>query len=385
MTTTRARRTRTGRKRRRTRAEILDLPSDPIESAEEAGLRYVSDTGPGIRRRRAGRGFSYTGTDGQRLTDRRQIERIKALAIPPAWTDVWISPTRRGHIQATGRDQKGRKQYRYHPRWHDVRDEVKFGRMVAFAAALPRIRERTEQDLRRQGLPREKVLATVVRLLEKTMMRVGNDEYARDNDSYGLTTLQDEHAEVTSRRVVFRYRGKSGREHETTLDDPRLARIVKRCQELPGQELLQYVDEDGQARDIDSADVNDYLREITGEPFTAKDFRTWAGTVLACMALQEFDAVASEGEAQKNVVAAVKRVAERLGNTTAVCRSSYIHPEVLDAYLDGSMLETLRQRAAKELTEHAGELEAAEAAALGLLQARLAREQRAGGRDRDAA
>jgi DNA topoisomerase I len=385
MTTTRAPKTRAAPKRRRTRAEILDLPSDPVESAEEAGLRYVSDTGPGIRRRRAGRGFSYTGTDGQRLTDRRQIERIKALAIPPAWTDVWISPTRRGHIQATGRDQKGRKQYRYHPRWHDVRDEVKFGRMVAFAAALPRIRERTEQDLRRQGLPREKVLATVVRLLEKTMMRVGNDEYARDNDSYGLTTLQDEHAEVTSRRVVFRYRGKSGREHETTLDDPRLARIVKRCQELPGQELLQYVDEDGQARDIDSADVNDYLREITGEPFTAKDFRTWAGTVLACMALQEFDAVASEGEAQKNVVAAVKRVAERLGNTPAVCRSSYIHPEVLDAYLDGSMLETLRRRAAKELTEHAGELAAAEAAALGLLQARLAREQRAGGRDRDAA
>jgi DNA topoisomerase I len=385
MTTTRAPKTRAAPKRRRTRAEILDLPSDPVESAEEAGLRYVSDTGPGIRRRRAGRGFSYTGTDGQRLTDRRQIERIKALAIPPAWTDVWISPTRRGHIQATGRDQKGRKQYRYHPRWHDVRDEVKFGRMVAFAAALPRIRERTEQDLRRQGLPREKVLATVVRLLEKTMMRVGNDEYARDNDSYGLTTLQDEHAEVTSRRVVFRYRGKSGREHETTLDDPRLARIVKRCQELPGQELLQYVDEDGRARDIDSADVNDYLREITGEPFTAKDFRTWAGTVLACMALQEFDAVASEGEAQKNVVAAVKRVAERLGNTPAVCRSSYIHPEVLDAYLDGSMLETLRRRAAKELTEHAGELAAAEAAALGLLQARLAREQRAGGRDRDAA
>jgi DNA topoisomerase I len=385
MTTTRARRARTGQKRRRTRAEILDLPSDPIESAEEAGLRYVSDTGPGIRRRRAGRGFSYIGTDGQRLTDRRQIKRIKALAIPPAWTDVWISPTRRGHIQATGRDQKGRKQYRYHPRWHDVRDEVKFGRMVAFAAALPQIRERTEQDLRRQGLPREKVLAAVVRLLEKTMMRVGNDEYARDNDSYGLTTLQDEHAEVTSRRVVFRYRGKSGREHETTLDDPRLARIVKRCQELPGQELLQYIDEDGQVRDIDSADVNDYLREITGEPFTAKDFRTWAGTVLACMALQEFDAVASAGEAQKNVVAAVKRVAERLGNTPAVCRSSYIHPQVLDAYLDGSMLETLRQRAAKELTEHAGELESAEAAALGLLQARLAREQRAGGRDRNAA
>lgn len=370
-------------RRRRTRAEILDLPSDPEESAEEAGLRYVNDRGPGIRRRRAGRGFSYIGTDGQRITDRRQVERIKSLAIPPAWTDVWISPTRRGHIQATGRDAKGRKQYRYHPRWHDVRDDVKFGRMLAFAAALPTIRERTEADLRRQGLPREKVLAAVVRLLEKTMIRVGNEEYARDNESYGLTTLQDEHAEVSTRRIVFRYQGKSGREHEATLDDPRLARIVKRCQDLPGQELMQYVDEDGEVRDVDSADVNAYLQEITGEPFTAKDFRTWAGTVLACMALQEFEAVGSDAEAKKNVVEAVKRVAERLGNTPAVCRSSYIHPGILGAYLDGSMLETLRQRAADELAEKGGELEAAEAAALGLLQARLAREQ--GGESRDAA
>lgn len=378
-----SRRNRTARRRRPTRAEILDLPSDPVESAEQAGLRYVSDAGPGIRRRRAGRGFSYIGTDGQVIRDRRQIERIKALAIPPAWTDVWISPTRKGHIQATGRDAKGRKQYRYHPRWHDVRDEVKFGRMVAFAAALPRIRERTEADLRRQGLPREKVLATVVRLLEKTTMRVGNDEYARDNDSYGLTTLQDEHADVTTRRVTFRYRGKSGREHETTLDDPRLARIVGRCQDLPGQELLQYTDDDGTVRDIDSADVNEYLREITGEPFTAKDFRTWAGTVLACMTLQEFERFSTDGEAKRNVVEAVKRVAERLGNTPAVCRSSYIHPEILNAYLDGSMLESLKQMAADELAEAGHELEPTEAAALGLIQARLAREQR--GRDRSAA
>jgi DNA topoisomerase I len=363
------------RPRRRSRADILDLPTDPVESAEEAGLRYVNDTGPGIRRRRSGRGFTYVGVDGARITDRGQLERIRSLAIPPAWTDVWISPTRKGHIQATGRDAKGRKQYRYHPKWHDVRDEVKFGRMLAFAAALPRIRDRTEEDLRRQGLPREKVLAAVVRLLEKTMIRVGNDEYARDNDSYGLTTLQDEHAEVSTRRVVFRFRGKSGREHETTLEDPRLARIVRRCQELPGQELMQYVDEDGSVRDIDSADVNAYLRDITGEPFTAKDFRTWAGTVLACMALQEFEAFGSDTEAKKNVVAAVKRVAERLGNTPAVCRSSYIHPEILGSYLDGSMLETLRQRAADELEDAAHELQPEEAAALGLLQARLAREQ----------
>jgi DNA topoisomerase I len=364
------------RPRRRTRAEILDLPSDPVESAEEAGLRYISDAGPGIRRRRSGRGFSYIGTDGQRIREARLVERIRALAIPPAWEDVWISPTRRGHIQATGRDARGRKQYRYHPRWHSVRDEVKYGRMLAFAEALPAIRERTDADLRRQGLPREKVLAAVVRLLEQTMIRVGNDEYARDNESYGLTTMEDEHAEVSNRRIVFRYRGKSGKEHEATLDHPRLARIVRRCQELPGQQLFQYEADDGSSRDIDSTDVNAYLREITGEDFTAKDFRTWAGTVLACMALQEFKRFESDAEAKTNVVAAVKRVAELLGNTPAVCRSSYIHPDILDSYLDGSMLEALRRRAADKLEETGHELRPEEAAALGLLQARLARETR---------
>jgi len=369
-------RKRSRRPRRLTRAEILDLPSDPVESAEEAGLRYISDAGPGIRRRRSGRGFSYIGTDGQPIRDSRLVERIRALAIPPAWEDVWISPTRRGHIQATGRDARGRKQYRYHPRWHTVRDEVKYGRMLAFAEALPEIRERTAADLRRQGLPREKVLAAVVRLLEKTMIRVGNEEYARDNESYGLTTMEDEHAEVSNRRVVFRYRGKSGKEHEATLEDPRLARIVRRCQELPGQRLFQYEAEDGSTDDIDSNDVNDYLREITGQDFTAKDFRTWAGTVLACMALQEFEAFESDAEAKTNVVAAVKRVAELLGNTPAVSRSSYIHPDILDSYLDGSMLESLRQRAADELADTGHQLLPEEAAALGLLQARLAREAR---------
>lgn len=372
--TGRSRVVRPKRIRRRTRAEILDLPSDPVESAEEAGLRYISDTGPGIGRRRSGRGFSYIGTDAQPMRGSRQLARIRALAIPPAWTDVWISPTRRGHLQATGRDARGRKQYRYHPRWHAVRDEVKYGRMLAFAAALPAIRERTEADLRRQGLPREKVLATIVRLLETTMIRVGNDEYAKENESYGLTTMQNEHAEVSNRRIVFRYRGKSGKDHVTRLEDPRLARIVRRCQELPGQELFQYEDEDGSPRDIGSSDVNDYLREITDEPFTAKDFRTWAGTVLACMALQEFEAFDSDTEAKKNVVEAVKRVAKRLGNTPAVCRSSYIHPEILDSYMDGSMLESLRQRAAEELVDSGAELRPEEAAALGLLQARLARE-----------
>ena len=372
----RGRPARRGRRRRPTRAEILDLPTDPVESAEEAGLRYVSDAGPGIRRRRSGRGFTYLGTDGAPIRDRRQLERIRALAVPPAWTDVWISPTRRGHVQATGRDARGRKQYRYHPRWHAVRDDVKFGRMLAFADALPRIRERTEADLRRQGLPRKKVLAAVVRLLEKTMIRVGNEEYARDNDSYGLTTMEDQHADVSTRRIVFRYRGKSGKEQEASLDDPRLARIVRRCQDLPGQQLFQYVDEDGATCDVDSADVNDYLREISGEPFTAKDFRTWAGTVLACMALQEFEAVDSEAQAKQNVVAAIRRVADRLGNTPAVCRSSYVHPAILDSYLDGTMLASLRRRAADELDRAAHDLRPEEAAALGLLQARLAREER---------
>ena len=352
---------------------------DPRDAAETAGLRYVSDEEPGIRRRRAGKGFYYLDHEGARVGDEATLARIRSLAIPPAYTDVWICRDPNGHIQATGRDAKGRKQYRYHPKWHNVRDEVKFGRMLAFAAALPTIRERTEADLRRQGLPREKVLAAIVRLLEKTMIRVGNEEYARDNDSYGLTTLQDEHAEVTSRRVTFRYRGKSGKEHETTLEDPRLARIVGRCQDLPGQELLQYTEDDGTVRDVDSADVNAYLREITGEPFTAKDFRTWAGTVLACMALQDFEVFDSETQAKRNVVDAVKRVAERLGNTPAVCRSSYIHPEILSAYLDGSMLESLKQLAADELADAGHELSPAEAAALGVIQARLAREQRARG------
>jgi DNA topoisomerase I len=327
--TERRRSLRPSRPARRTRAEILDLPSDPVESAEEAGLRYVSDTSPGIRRRRSGRGFTYVGVDGGRIHDPRQLERIRALAIPPAWTDVWISPTRRGHIQATGRDARKRKQYRYHPRWHSVRDEVKYERMVAFAAALPGIRARTEADLRRQGLPREKVLAAVVGLLEQTMIRVGNDEYARDNDSYGLTTMEDEHARVSDRRVVFRYRGKNGKEHETTLDDPRLARIVGRCQDLPGQRLFQYEDEDGSTRDVDSADVNAYIGEISGEPFTAKDFRTWAGTVLAAVAL-------ADGRSGPE---AVREVAEELGNTPAVARGSYIDPRIVEQAEDGATVE----------------------------------------------
>jgi DNA topoisomerase-1 len=348
---------------------------DPEASAEEAGLRYVSDAMPGIGRRRAGRGFSYTGVDGKRLTDKRVLARIKSLAIPPAWTDVWICPIARGHLQATGRDARGRKQYRYHPRWRAVRDEVKYERMIAFGQALPRIRQRVEEDLALPGLPRQRVLAAVVRLLEKTGVRVGNEEYARENRSFGLTTLRNHHADVGSRRIRFRFRGKGGKEHEVELSDRRLARIVSRCQDLPGQALFTYLDDDGQPRTVDSADVNDYLREISGEEFTAKDFRTWSGTVLAAWALAELQEFDSEAQAKKNVVRAVEAVAERLGNTPAVSRASYVHPSVIDAYLDGDVVREARQRAEAELSASLDELPAEEAAVLALLRGRLADEE----------
>jgi DNA topoisomerase-1 len=357
----------------------VDVP-DPIKSAEDAGLRYVTDALPGIRRRRAGRGFTYIGPDGRRITEPGQLAWFKRLAIPPAWTDVWICPIKRGHVQATGRDSRGRKVYRYHPRWREARDEVKYERMTAFGKALPRIRERVDADLRRHGLPREKVLAAVVSLLEKTSIRVGNEEYARDNRSFGLTTLRDRHAAVSSGTISFRFRGKSGKAHEVELSDPRLARVVRRCQELPGQELFQYVDDQGEQRSIDSGDVNDYLREITGEPFTAKDFRTWAGTVLAAWALAEFEQVDSEAQARRNVVRAVERVAERLGNTPAVSRKSYVHPEIIGAYLDGAVVRAARQRADRALGRGSlPRLEPEEAAVLAFLRQRLAHEERRAG------
>ncbi len=348
---------------------------DPEATAEEAGLRYVNDGMPGISRRRAGRGFSYRGSDGQRITNRRVLARIRSLAVPPAWTDVWICPIARGHLQATGRDARGRKQYRYHPRWRAARDEAKYGRMIAFGQALPRIRRRVEEDLALPGLPRERVLAAVVRLLEKTRVRVGNEEYARENRSFGLTTLRDRHAEVGTTRIRFRFRGKGGKEHEVELSDRRLARIVSRCQELPGQALFTYLDSDGEPRTVDSADVNDYLREISGEEFTAKDFRTWSGTVLAAWALAELQEFDSEAQAKKNVVRAVEAVAERLGNTPAVSRSSYVHPTVIDAYLDGDVVRGARQKAEEELSESLDELTSEEAAVLALLRTRLAEEE----------
>jgi DNA topoisomerase I len=349
---------------------------DPVESADEAGLRYVSDASPGIRRRRAGRGFSYICPDGTRITNQDQLAWIRSLAIPPAWTDVWICKSRRGHLQATGRDARGRKQYRYHPDWRAVRDDAKYARMIAFGRALPAIRRRVDADLRKHGLPRERVLATVVRLLEKTRLRVGNEEYARDNRSYGLTTLRDRHAEVGSGRIRFRFRSKGGKVSDVELSDARLARIVARCQDLPGQELFAYLDAEGEVRPIGSGDVNDYLREITGQDFTAKDFRTWSGTVLAAWALKEFEAVDSEATAKRNVVRAVEEVAEWLGNTPAVSRRSYVHPAVIDAYLDGDVVRAARKTAEQRLRHDLRRLSPQEAAVLALLRQRLRDEER---------
>ncbi len=311
---------------------------EPLQSARAAGLRYVSDLGPGIVRRRVGRGFTYTGPNGRRVRNRDELARIKSLAIPPAWTNVWICPNARGHIQATGRDARGRKQYRYHALWRQIRDETKYHKITAFGEALPAIRERVSADLSKDGLPREKVLAAVIRILDTTLLRVGNQEYARINDSFGLTTLQDRHVDVAGSELRFRFRGKGGKVHKVAVEDRRLARIVKRCQDLPGQELFQYVDEDGEQRTIESGDVNDYLRQISGEEFSAKDFRTWGGTVLAAEALVQRGRFANQTEAKSNVVQAIKQVAEELNNTPAVCRSSYVHPEVIEAYLDGSLV-----------------------------------------------
>jgi DNA topoisomerase I len=345
---------------------------DPVQSAREAGLRYVSDEQPGIRRRKRGTGFGYVGPDGAPIRDGETLARIKALAIPPAWTEVWICPDPRGHIQATGLDAKGRKQYRYHARWHAVRDETKFARMLAFGRALPRIRERAEADLKRPGFPREKVLAAIVRLLEKTLIRVGNEEYARENKSYGLTTLRNRHARVEGGTVRFKFKGKSGKDHQITLRDRRLAGIVRRLQELPGQALFQYVDDEGVEQRIDSGDVNAYLRELTGEEFTAKDFRTWAGTVLCSVALREVERAESEAQAKRTVAEVVKTVAARLGNTPTVCRKSYIHPEVIEAYMDGSMGERLAEEVAAVAEEAPGDLDPDERSVMRLLQERLA-------------
>jgi DNA topoisomerase-1 len=345
--------------------------SEPLVAAKAAGLRYVTDSMRGIARQASGEGFRYIDAHGEPVLDPDTLARIKSLVIPPAWTDVWICPLANGHLQATGRDAKKRKQYRYHPRWRSVRDESKYERMLNFGRALPQIRAAVDAALKLSGLPREKVLATIVRLLEVTMMRIGNEEYARTNKSFGLTTLRTRHVKVDGKAVEFHFRGKSGVFHNIKVEDRRLARIIARTRELPGQELFQYVDGDGERHTVDSADVNDYLRAITGEDYTAKDFRTWSGTVLAALALHEFEQFDSEAQARKNIVRAIESVAERLGNTPTICRKCYVHPAVLESYLDGTIAEALRERTERELTEDLHSLSSEEGAVLALLQQRL--------------
>lgn len=335
--------------------------NDALEDAKSVGLRYVDDRLPGITRKAGKAGFRYFDRDGVQIKDQAVCDRIRALAIPPAWTDVWICRWPNGHIQATGRDAKNRKQYRYHPDWRSVRDDVKYGRMLKFSQALPVIRSKIDAALSLPGLPREKVLAAIVWLLEMTRMRVGNKEYARTNDSFGMTTLRKKHVRIDGTQIQFEFRGKSGVQHSIKLQDRRLARIIKHARDLPGQELFQYVGEEGERHSIGSADVNAYLRELSGEDYTAKDFRTWAGTVLAAVALLESVQAESEAQAKKEIVQAIATVAKQLGNTPAICRKCYIHPQVIDAYLDGSLHALARRKSKRKTLSDAHALSSEEA------------------------
>jgi DNA topoisomerase I len=343
---------------------------DPKDDAETAGLRYVSDNRPGIGRRASGKGFTYRRPDGSRLSDPRALWRIRSLAIPPAWTDVWICPFADGHIQATGRDARGRKQYRYHPRFRDVRESTKYERLIGFADALPAMRAKVREHMALRGLLREKVLATVVHLLETTLIRVGNDDYAKQNKSYGLTTLKNRHVAVNGSEVRFRFVGKGGKQWSLTVKNRRVAKIIKACQELPGQELLQYIDDDGTQQNITSTDVNAYLREITGQDITAKDFRTWAGTVLTALALREIKGFDSAAHAKRNVRAAIARVAARLGNTPTICRKCYVHPQILSTYLEGRLVLETTSAGEGALRDELTELLPEEAAVLEMLRIR---------------
>ena len=351
--------------------EDVQTTVDPKDAAESAGLRYVSDNRAGIRRKKSGKGFTYMRPDGTKLSDSHVVRRIRSVAIPPAWTDVWICPFADGHFQATGRDAKGRKQYRYHPLFREVRESTKYEHVVAFANALPTIRAKVRRHMALRGLPREKVLATVVHLLETTLIRVGNDDYAKQNKSYGLTTLKNRHVAVEGSEVRFRFTGKSGKQWSLKVKDRRVAKIIKACQELPGQELLQYLDEDGKQQDVTSADVNAYLKEITGQDITAKDFRTWAGTVLAALALKELESFDTAAQAKRHLRAVLVRVAARLGNTPTICRKCYVHPEVLDSYLDGSLVLEIKFEVEGELRDELAGLQPEEAAVLAMLRARL--------------
>ena len=344
------------------------LSLEPTASAKAAGLRYVSDALPVITREKRGSSFYYIDRDGKPVRDKHTLARIRKIAIPPAYVDVWICPSENGHLQATGRDARGRKQYRYHRRWREVRDETKYGRMLAFAEALPRIRARVDADLAKPGLPREKVLATVARLLETTLIRVGNEEYAKENGSFGLTTMRARHVNVDGSQLRFSFRGKSGKIHKIDTKDRRLAAIVRRCLDLPGQELFQYLDDDGNHQTIDSADVNEYLRHISGDYFTAKDFRTWVGTIECALELQARGTASAAAEAKRNIVEAVKTVAQRLGNTPNICRKCYVHPRVIEGYLaDGLAFLRKQPRSAFGLRGH---LHQAERAVIAFLEQR---------------
>lgn len=341
---------------------------EAAQSAKAAGLCYVSSDTPGIRRLVCGGGFKYLSPRGRTIRDAAVLRRIRALVIPPAWADVWICPHPRGHLQATGRDARGRKQHRYHPRWTEVRDADKYERMLGFGRALPRLRARVARDLRRPGLSREKVLAVIVALMEETAIRVGNEEYAKENGSIGLTTMRNRHVEIAGSELRFQFRGKSGVLHEVDLRDARLARIVKSCQELPGQELFQYVDANGRRHKIGSMDVNDYLRETMGMDFTAKDFRTWRGTVLAAEALRACGDFTSKVQAKTNVLRAIEKVAAHLGNTKTVCRKCYIHPLLLESYRRGEFLTQVKLPAAPSGVRSRTQLSPPERAVLGFLQ-----------------
>ena len=342
-----------------------------MDAAEEAGLRYVNDDRPGYTRKAKGEDFTWLDTDGKLIRDEQRLLRIKRLAIPPAWTDVWICPASNGHIQATGRDARCRKQYLYHERWREVRDENKYDRIISFGKALPKIRRRIARDLKPPGLPRNKVLATVVQLLERTFIRIGNEEYARENKSFGLTTMKDRHVEVKGAKLRFRFRGKSGREHEVDVTDRHIAKIISKLQDLPGQDLFQYVDDDGKVGDISSQDVNEYLREITGEDFSAKDFRTWAGTVLTAIALNAQEKFENQKQGEANIKTAISAVAKILGNTPAICRKCYVHPAVLDTYLEQKTIDGLKRTTEEALEKEDVDLRSSEAAVLKFLESRL--------------
>ena len=356
-----------------------DVGEEYRDAAEAAGLLYVSDEQPGIIRKKSGKGWTFVGPDGAVIKDYWERKRVEKIGVPPAYTDVWICPDETGHIQATGRDDKGRKQYRYHLEWTAARDAAKYAHMAEFGRLLPGIRKRVASDMAKRGFPRDKVLATVVSLLEKTLIRVGNEDYVRDNKSFGLTTLRNRHLDVEGARLRFDFKGKSGKVWSLDMTDRRVAKVVRSIQDLPGQHLFQYIDDDGDRRPIDSADVNDYLRDVTGgADITAKDFRTWAGTVLASMALSEFEAVDSQALMKKNVKAAIESVAKRLGNTVTICRKCYVHPQVITSYLDGSLLEDIKHEVEAELCEDADRLKPEEAALLGLLSRRIGRDMKAG-------